>query len=284
MSFDAERLLKPFHTLTKATKVSRKQLDPERVHKLRTTTRRVEAILGAVDIAEPRARKRLLRALKKIRRAAGTVRDMDVLTGKAADVSVAGERNCQVKLLQHLGAERQEKADALAHELKNRGKEIRRALKRCGKEIEPLVAADAASRQRAEEAHASARVLELSAELRRFAKLGRSNLHEFRKTGKQLRYVLQMALVKDEALLEGLREMQDAIGEWHDWDELVAIANEVLDDDHKCGLLRELQLHADDSFDHALRVSAAMRKRFLNSADKQRVPLRVVLASATLAA
>ena len=91
--------------------------------------------------------------------------------------------------------------------------------------------------------------------------------------------MLQIAQAKDEALLEGLRDMQDAIGEWHDWEELVGIANEVLDHGHKCGLLRELQLHADDSFDHAMRTAAAMRKRFLGAGEK-----RVVAASGQLVA
>jgi CHAD domain-containing protein len=220
MSFDGERLLKPLQSLIQSTKVPREDLDPERVHKLRTTTRRVEAILSAVEVAKPRARRQLLRSLKKVRRAAGVVRDMDVLTGKAADVSVAKERNCQVKLLQYLGAKRQVKADELARAMKKHGKEIRDELKRCEKEVKPLLSAKQGSRQVEEEAHASARALELSMELRRFSKLGRANLHEYRKTGKQLRYVLQMAQAKDEALLEGLRDMQDAIGEWHDWEEL----------------------------------------------------------------
>jgi CHAD domain-containing protein len=279
MSFDGERLLKPLQSLIQSTKVPREDLDPERVHKLRTTTRRVEAILSAVEVAKPRARRQLLRSLKKVRRAAGVVRDMDVLTGKAADVSVAKERNCQVKLLQYLGAKRQVKADELARAMKKHGKEIRDELKRCEKEVKPLLSVKQGSRQVEEEAHASARALELSMELRRFSKLGRANLHEYRKTGKQLRYVLQMAQAKDEALLEGLRDMQDAIGEWHDWEELVGIANKVLDHGHKCGLLRELQLHADDSFDHALRIAAGMRKRFLSAGEK-----RVVAASGQLVA
>jgi CHAD domain-containing protein len=284
MSFDGERLLKPLHSLIQSTKVSRADLDPERVHKLRTTTRRVEAILSAVQVAKPQAQRRLLRSLKKIRRAAGVVRDMDVLTGKAADVSVAKERNCQLKLLQHLGEKRQVKAEELARAMKKHGKQIRDELKRCEKEVKPLLSAKQGSRQVEEEAHASARALELSMELRRFSKLGRANLHEYRKTGKQLRYVLQMAQMKDEALLGGLRQMQDAIGEWHDWQELVGITSKVLDHGHKCGLLRELQLHADDSFDHAMSIATAMRKRFVNSANKRGAPPRIVKASATMAA
>jgi hypothetical protein len=38
-------------------------------------------------------------------------------------------------------------------------------------------------------------------------------------------------------------------------------------------------LHADDSFDHAMRIAAAMRKRFLGAGEK-----RVVAASGQLVA
>ena len=225
MLFDAAHLQKPFRRLSKATKKTRELGDPARVHQLCTTTRRVEAILGALEIGSSRQKKNLRKALKKIRRAAGEVRDMDVLTGKAAEVSVTGERDCQVRLLQHLGTQRQKQAAKLADELKQRGKKVRRGLERYSKRIDPLLAPQAAPKQQREaEASAAARALELSSQLRKFATLGRRDLHLYRKKGKQLRYVLQLATRQDEALLHGLREMQDAIGEWHDWEELVAIS------------------------------------------------------------
>lgn len=287
MSFDAEHLLKPFTKLKKATRDRRQLGDPEHVHKLRTNTRRVEAILGALQFEAPGRKRHLLKSLTKIRRAAGDVRDMDVLTGKAASVAVSGEQNCQVQLLLHLGAERQKKAKRLELLLEVHGRPVRRELKRCADQVEPLLTTEAGTEQQKEEALAAARALELSSQLQRFSALGRRNLHDFRKEGKQLRYVLQMAKPQDEKLLDGLRDMQDAIGEWHDWEELLGIARAVLVHGEKCGLLRELQKHTQDAYDHALSVANAMRKRFFTTGEKRRhgsAPLRIVRASAALAA
>ncbi len=283
MAFDVDHLQKPIDKLIKSSRSSSKIDAPEYVHKLRTTTRRVEAILQALDLPKSH-QKTLLKELKKIRKAAGKVRDMDVLTAKAADVNVSEERDCQVHLLSHLGAKRQQKAAALKSALKDRGAHIRRELKRFAKQVAPLQGAAASNRkgQAEAEANAAARALELSGELQKFAPLGRRNLHAYRITGKQLRYVLQMAQPRDDAILKRLRTMQDAVGEWHDWEELHRIAKKVLHHQRNCGLLRELQLHADASFDAALRVANDARKRFVKS-EKNR-PSRMTQASAKLVA
>lgn len=284
MPFDADHLRKPFRAFRKAAKSTKNLDDPDYVHKLRTNARRIEAILGAVHLVSPRHRKALLRALAKIRKAAGHVRDLDVLTGKAADVLVSGERNCQVRLLEYLGAERQRKRTTLARALKTNSKQIRRELQRCARNINVLIAPESGRAKEQAEQRAAARTLALSSRLQHFARLGRRNLHHYRKQGKQLRYVLQAAKPQDDALVQALREMQDAIGEWHDWEELLGIAKGVLDHGRKCGMLHELQLHADTSFDEALRLANSVRKRFFTGDGKRRraapAPLRIVRASA----
>lgn len=289
MPFDVEHLQKPFQKLSKTAKKSRKLDDPERVHKLRTNTRRVEAILHALEMHTGRKQRRLLKALKRVRKTAGQVRDMDVLTGKAAQITVPGERNCQVRLLEHLGVERQKKVADLKKRLAARGKEIRRGLKRVSARLEPLLeSANPGEEQKQAESRAAASALKLSGDLGKFGVLGRNNLHEYRIQGKHLRYVLQMAKPADEELVQALSEMQDAIGEWHDWEELIGIAKEVLDHGAKCGLLRELQQQADAAFDDGLRVAEGVRKHFLSSGQKSKksagAPLRIVQASAKIAA
>jgi CHAD domain-containing protein len=52
---------------------------------------------------------------------------------------------------------------------------------------------------------------------------------------KELRYVLEMADgPRNQEFIDRLGEIKDAIGEWHDWEELIAITVEVLD--HKANL------------------------------------------------
>jgi CHAD domain-containing protein len=214
-----------------------------------------------------------------VRRVAGVVRDMDVLTGKATDVDVDGERNCRIQLLQHLGVERSRAAHRLKRRLQDEGKAMRSVLKKAERVARRVLEQDRGDQQTT----AATRALEISAQLRRFATMNRRNLHEFRKEAKQLRYVLQMANPRDDRLLAGLREMQDAIGEWHDWEELVAIATEALQHGRSCGLLRELRLHAESSFDEALRVANRIRRELLGSRGGP-APLRIVQATAKIAA
>ena len=273
MPFDVDHLQKPFRKLLDNAKPSRKLADPERVHKLRTTTRRVEAILGVLDLPKKSRTKTLLNDLKKVRRIAGVVRDMDVLTGKAADVSPADERGCQIRLLEHLGVERHRAGKKLISELKARGPRARRILKDCAKQLEDLVSDPTAAARMEGEVRGNAELR--TNQLRSFAILTRRNLHEFRKQAKQLRYVLQIATPRDEALLKALSDMQTAIGEWHDWEELLGIAKEVLRHGRKCGMVRELQLHTDESFDAAMKNANAVRKRYFTRGSKP-VTLRIV--------
>jgi CHAD domain-containing protein len=286
MPFDVDHFRKPFQKLGKVAKKSRKLGDPERVHKLRTNTRRVEAILHALELDTGRKQKRLLKSLKSVRKSAGNVRDMDVLTGKVAQVSVSGERNCQIRLLEHLGVERHKKVADLQEQLALHGKSIRKSLKRCAEKLDST-STNGSEEQKEAESRATASVLQLSGELEKFGTLGRRNLHQYRIQGKQLRYVLQMAKPADGELVEALRETQDTIGEWHDWEELVGIAKEVLEHGSKCELLRELKQRADDAFHEGVRVANNVRKRFLTSGQKGResgTPLRIVQASAKIAA
>jgi len=289
MPFDVAHFQKPFRKLAKIARKPRKLDDPERVHKLRANTRRVEAILNALEMNTGRKRQRLLKSLKLVRKSAGAVRDMDVLTGKVTQISVPGERNCQIRLLEHLGVERHQRAVGLQQKLASRGKSIRRGLQRCSEKLDPLLATNRAPKEQKEaESRAVASALQLSGDLESFGNLGRRNLHEFRIQGKQLRYVLQMAKPADAELVEALREVQNAIGEWHDWEELIGIAKEVLDHGAKCGLLRELQQQADAAFDEGLCAANSMRKHFLSTQQTRKetagAPLRIVPASAKIAA
>jgi CHAD domain-containing protein len=69
-------------------------------------------------------------------------------------------------------------------------------------------------------------VLKLSIELATPATLNRTNLHAYRLKIKERRYVLEMADDPgNQEFIDKLGEVKDAIGEWHDWEELIAIAS-----------------------------------------------------------
>jgi len=60
-----------------------------------------------------------------------------------------------------------------------------------------------------------------------------------------------------------LGEVKDAIGEWHDWQELTEIAEDILDHGTRCQLLRELQRISEVKYQPALALADAMRKKYL---------------------
>ena len=74
---------KPVRKLRKSLKSLASDPTTRNVHDLRTRLRRVEAIAGLLNAGGGKSRNPLLKALKPLRKAAGEVRDMDVLTAKA---------------------------------------------------------------------------------------------------------------------------------------------------------------------------------------------------------
>jgi CHAD domain-containing protein len=115
--------------------------------------------------------------------------------------------------------------------------------------------------------NAAAFALKLESELNGRERLGRANLHPYRLKVKELRNTLRLAEETDGALLDALREAKDVIGEWHDWEELHAIAREVLEHGAKCGLLHALKRICDEKYDEALHKAAVLKARHLRAAD-----------------
>jgi CHAD domain-containing protein len=81
---------------------------------------------------------------------------------------------------------------------------------------------------------------------------------------KELRYVLQTAEGDaNKRFVEALGATKDAIGEWHDWEELIAIAEEVLDKEPGCPLLTELRRISREKYDLAVSATTKMRDEYL---------------------
>jgi len=75
-----------------------------------------------------------------------------------------------------------------------------------------------------------------------------------------LRDVLQLASGADnERFVETLGHVKDAIGEWHDWQQLIAIAGDVLDHEG-CRLVQEAKRRSRRKFESALALTTDMRR------------------------
>jgi CHAD domain-containing protein len=200
--------------------------DRKAVHSLRTTVRRVEALLLAVQSDHPRAAtlqhsvKKVLLPLKRIRRAAGLVRDVDVQRGLLETIA-----QCQ----QHTKTEEEQKklkADCgeLDRHLRRRRKQLAKELASTAKEFEPTL------EETLESAGSQLNPLDEIPFLTTARKLAaqssmdlkeikRGSLHRYRKQIKAARYLAEMdnPSVPAKRLAQRLKKMLDSIGRWHDW-------------------------------------------------------------------
>jgi CHAD domain-containing protein len=256
MALDLDRAEKTVRTLRKLLKKMSNPPTPEEVHDFRTTSRRVDATLKAFSLDSEPSSHRLLKRLARLRKRAGKVRDMDVLTDFGSTVRPKGENECSIMLLEHLGARRQKHAAKLRAAVRQRGLKLGQRLKRISTEFE--------TRLPEASAHVAALAVKLSTDLASPARLHKGNLHPYRLKVKELRDMLQMADNADQQeFITSLGEVKDAIGEWHDWQELTEIAADILDHGPRCQLLRELQRIREVKYQRALGVAAAMRKKHL---------------------
>ena len=272
MAVDADRMQKPVRKIRKLLKNMSTSPGQDEVHDLRTNSRRIEATLHALSLDSGRPERQALKQISKLRKRAGKVRDMDVLTSYASQVPrLDGEQECSVDLLEYLGAQRQKYAKKLDLVIKQYASPLRKRLKQTSRQMDKALhrngSRDSSGNTVNTEAAASA--LHLLSELTQPAHLGRNNLHPYRLKVKELRNVLEMAEnAKEKEFVKRLGEVKDAIGEWHDREELLTIAKDVLNHRPNCQLLAELRKTADAKFKTALALAESMRKQFLRVSER----------------
>ena len=263
MPLDKNRLRRSVTKLRTLLK-KRKSMSPEKVHDFRTHARRFEASVEALGLKSRSNEERLLGDLAQLRKLAGRVRDMDVFTGCVSTVNAEGEQDCMVRLLEHLGSKRYRRAKKMTKQLGKCGQVLRQRLKRSSTQIDKLLNDAKTNVKNLATADAMATALQLSSRLKTPARLSKRTLHSYRLKVKELRYVLQMAdAAEHHTFIDKLSEVKDAIGEWHDWDELSGIARELLNHGKGCKLLSELKAVRDTKYHRALLLTNEMRNTYL---------------------
>ncbi len=190
---------------------------------------------------------------------------MDVLTGYVKKLKVEGEQRCIVRLLEHLGTQRDRYGRKLRQSARQVRANLRPALKKSANMLDHLL-------QDQQDGHAgdlardaASDVLRLSAELRNPARLTKNNLHPYRLKVKELRYLLQNAQPEaDPQFVKALGNVKDQIGEWHDWEELRGIAAELFAGNRHpgCKLVHEIRAIADRKFQQARAATEQLRKKY----------------------
>jgi CHAD domain-containing protein len=263
---------------------------PEAVHVLRTGSRRLQATIEAMlredaDVSLQQPAKGWLRQLKQVRRAAGTVRDLDV----------------HRKLLEHWTAHENgplaKQAGVLDAWLKGRRKHLASAMrKKIGKRQQELKRRQAAFLTALEAVPLHVRVPRSAdaVALEQFVRtadampsLDAENLHDFRKATKKARYVAESGGAAEESssVAKALKSIQDAIGDWHDWVCLSQEAGAALDKGD-AELTASLEREVDRHFSAALRITQTIRGRLLGewmAAHGKRPPASAILEDREIA-
>lgn len=213
---------------------------PKSVHRLRTTVRRIESLVGYANPDIGKKEERTLEKMADLRKRAGKLRDLDVLAdllGNLGNGSAAKDRKAL--------------ADALEKKRDQQAKRLVSALKKLHEakffgRLHRI--AEQAGAPQGDKNRALAPLEEAKAQLAQMADdfgsgqtLKPSRLHEARLTLKRIRYLAELAeeSAAQKDFIHKLKSTQDAIGNWHDWLELTERAEKRFSDRANSALVHE---------------------------------------------
>lgn len=270
MKLQADSVQKPVRKLRKHFKGFPSNPKPEAVHELRTQTRRLEATIAALALDREKELRALLKLIKPVRKAAGKLRDMDVLIGNVLTICGEPALESAVRLVEHLAKVRVKNARRLRNVVRRHERETLQRLKESSKIIRRTLKDGAASI----DANAGPQIL--ITELSHWPDLKEDNLHLFRIRIKELRYMLQLSESVDEKLVDALEEVKDTVGEWHDWIELLKIAREALDPQADSALLKRIEGTGQEKLVAALTAANKARARYFDVPDGRKASRKIL--------
>jgi CHAD domain-containing protein len=258
MPIDVKRSRIAFQKLGREVAKLTKEPAPESVHKFRTNSRRVEALLSELASELNRNDKKLLKLLSRLRKKAGRVRDLDVEISSLRSLKIPEGNGHKSQFVDALVQERSKREQKLVKAFNQQtAAKVRKRLKRAAGEIE-----------------ISKNTEPLTLTLSKLAKLGRDhvpltekNLHQYRIIGKRARYIAELAGQDSEAkrIVDQLKHMQDVIGDWHDWLKLTQRAERLfggIRDSALVAMLRNVtQAKFRQSVDAVAETRAALFKK-----------------------
>jgi CHAD domain-containing protein len=270
MKLQPDQIEKPLVKLRKQLHKFPSSPAPEDVHSLRTQARRLEATMTALALHRDKSSRRLLKLITPVRKAAGKVRDMDVLIGDTLTLSDEQGGDAIVLLVEHLAKMRIRHAQKLHKVVKGRRNDIRKGLK---DEIKVMRKKLKSAPPELDDKTAPRLLI---TELSHWPALDETNLHLFRIRIKELRYMLQLGETADEKFIQALGEVKDAIGEWHDWVELLKIAGKKLDPQAEHPVLPKIEEIGSQKLQTALTVANRMRARYFAVPDGRTASRRIL--------
>jgi CHAD domain-containing protein len=215
---------------------------PEKVHQFRTTLRRIESVVAAAspDLA-PKEHK-LLEQLKRVRKIAGRLRDIDVQLEALFSLSIDRGFDHKKQVQQALEGKRKRRAAKLGDALTEFSESLPKVA-RLGKKVagsdQSIDSGGVDFHQLAMDQWAqAASKYDLSAT----SQISPESLHDLRLDLKRVRYTAEMAARDgNDSLIPQAKRIQDAIGEWRDWATLTETAEKELKNYQNSSLLSLLK-------------------------------------------
>lgn len=238
---------------------------PEDVHRLRRQIRTLEAIVDVLTSGHKQKARRLLKAFGRIGKAAGKVRDMDVLVELTRSLPAASNDECLVQLLEYLGNQRFKAAAKLDTIISTQREKAFHSLKQCSRLIDESLIPLKKSASTNLSIDTTALVQSLAEELSNFPRLNKDGLHSYRLKIKELRSVLLLLSDGDTKFVIALGRAKDAIGEWHDWNELATVAQQAAGRGPACDVQRQVQLIARERLKRSIALANEIRKKSVRS-------------------
>jgi CHAD domain-containing protein len=180
------------------------------------------------------------------------VRDLDVQLAALRTLKIPREPRRKTQLVNQLIELRGQQEKKLRKAVdEDTVREIRKRLKRASKNFNPE-----ASRDPLAVARGMLEKIE-----RADGPLTEPLLHQYRILSKRARYAAEFAHQSAEAvqLIAGLKRIQDAVGDWHDWLTLTKTAIEHLGEVRESSLVAELHNVTGAKFRHAVAVLSHLR-------------------------
>lgn len=244
------------------------------IHHVRTGSRRLEAALDGLKRetresgAMCKSAAKLRKLLKRMRRKAGKVRDMDVHRGLLQKMVPEGELNLDRGAgdgirgeIGRLDAELEKRRAVTAAKFQQRAGRWREKLKERSAAV--LKAALEAGDPPAEVEAADLAQESFAVLCGENPMLDAGNLHAFRKGAKHARYIAEGgADERSRRTARRLKRVQDAIGLWHDWQVLAEEAREAAGG-AETELVKQIEGRRERQFRSAMKTTERVRGELL---------------------
>jgi CHAD domain-containing protein len=247
MALSSERVQRIFRKTERELDRLSSEKHAKSIHDFRTSARRLETLLEDLSPCRNRNQKKLLKMLRGIRRRAGKIRDLDVQLEALRSLKIPQEPRRKTQLMQgliELRLKREAKLCKLLH--KQDIREINRRLRQAYKAFETDDASDPLMAARKILASASAPGSSMDAK----------KLHRCRIAVKRARYAAELAEKSPAAteFIAALERMQDALGNWHDWQLLTETARKRLGEVNESSLVAVLHNVTQGKFREAVKA------------------------------